>query len=397
MNSVSPRAAFALRHLRTGIGIALVLALVACRNDSAEQQAPPPPQVTVVTVQPRDVPVVWHFVGQTAGFRDVEVRARVTGIVLKHTYTEGSFVKKGDPLFQIDPAPFKAVVDQQKAAVAQAKATLNNDRRYVARLKPLAKSGATSRKRLDDAISAAQVAKADLQAAQAQLQQAQINLGYTHVDAPISGLSGKAALSDGSLAIAGQNSLLTTISQVDPIYVYFSFADNDYLKLTKEIAAGRVKPPPNNEYEVELHLGDGSTFANKGKIDFKNNSVDPNTGTIQARAEFPNPDKQLVPNQFVRVIVKGAVRPDAILIPQRAVMQTQKGQLVYVVDKDGKAQERPVEVGQWIGTDWLINKGLKAGDRVIVDGVTKVRPDKPVKITPAQAPAKDAATPAAEK
>lgn len=350
-----------------------------------------------MTVQPRDVPVVWHFVGQTAGFRDVEVRARVTGIVLEHTYTEGSFVKKGQPLFQIDPAPFQASVDQQKAAVAQAQASLDNARRDVARLKPLARSGATSRKSLDDAVSSEQIAKANLQAAQAQLKQAQINLGYTHVDAPISGLSGKTAQSDGSLVTAGQDSLLTTISQVDPIYVYFSFADNDYLKLTKEIAAGRVKPPADNQYEVELRLGDGSTFANRGRIDFKNNSVDPNTGTIQARAEFPNPKKQLVPNQFVRVIVKGAVRPDAILIPQRAVMQGQKGQFVYLVNKDDKVEERPVETGQWIGTDWLIDKGLKAGDQVIVDGVNKVHTGAPVEITPAQATAKNTAKPAADK
>ncbi len=362
----------------------MTLALGACHNPSAAPKPPPPPQVSVTTVTPHDIPVTWEFVGRTQGFRDVQVRARVTGVLLKRTYTEGSFVKKGTLLFEIDPAQFKAVLDQQQGVVAQAEATLANANRNVARLQPLYKAHAVSRKDLDDALSAQAVAKANLESARAQLQQAQLNLDYTRVVAPISGLTGKANQSEGSLVTAGQTSPLTTISQTDPIYVYFSFADDDYLKIRNEVAAKQMTFPPDGNFDVTLELGDGSTYAAHGRIDFRDNRIDANTGTIQARAEFPNPDGQLVPNQFVRVIVNGAQYPQAIAIPQRAVLQGQGGQFVYVVDKNGKAERRAVKVGEWIGTDWLIHDGLAAGDRVIVDGVQKVRPGAAVSIAPAQ-------------
>jgi membrane fusion protein (multidrug efflux system) len=371
---------------RAGAAALLVLALGACHNDTAKPKQPPPPQVSVVTVAPKDIPVTWQFVGRTQGFRDVQVRARVTGILLKRAYTEGGFVKKGTLLFQIDPAQFKAMLDQQQGVVAQAEATLANANRNVARLKPLFNAHAVSRKDLDDALSAQAVAKANLESARAQLQQAQLNLDYTRVVAPISGLTGKANQSEGSLVTAEQTSPLTTISQTDPIYVYFSFADNDYLNIRNEVAAKQMAFPPDGNFDVTLELGDGSTYAAHGRIDFRDYRIDPNTGTIQARAEFPNPDGQLVPNQFVRVIVNGAQYPHAIAVPQRAVLQGQGGQFVYVVDKDGKAERRPVKAGTWIGTDWMINDGLAAGDRVIVDGVQKVRPGAAVSIAPAQAP-----------
>ncbi|MGH8599752.1 MAG: efflux RND transporter periplasmic adaptor subunit, partial [Burkholderiales bacterium] len=264
---------------RLGAGALILLGLGACHNPPAAPKQPPPPQVSVITVTPHDIPVTWQFVGRTQGFRDVQVRARVTGILLKRAYTEGGFVKKGTLLFQIDPAQFKAMLDQQQGVVAQAEATLANANRNVARLKPLFNAHAVSRKDLDDALSAQAVAKANLESARAQLQQAQLNLDYTRVVAPISGLTGKANQSEGSLVTAEQTSPLTTISQTDPIYVYFSFADNDYLNIRNEVAAKQMAFPPDGNFDVTLELGDGSTYAAHGRIDFRDNRIDPNTGT----------------------------------------------------------------------------------------------------------------------
>ncbi len=335
----------------------------------------------MVTVEPQTLPITWQFVGQLEGYKTIEIRPRVNGILLKRAYTEGSFVKKGQLLFKIDPTQYEADVRQAQGVVAQKKAALDQARRTLARVKPLYKTGAVSGQRYDDSVSKVQIAEANLEASKAALKQQQINLGYTTITAPISGLSQKSNFSVGSLVRASQSTPLTTIIETDPIYVYFSFADNDYLKLMKAINTGQIAPPKDDKYQVTLALGDGSKYTRTGKLDFKNNVVSPTTGTIQLRAIFPNPDGQLVPNQFVRVVLKGAVRPHAILVPQRAVLENAKGQFVFVVNAKNQAAIKPVKAGSWEGTDWLIEKGLAAGDRVVTDGFMRLKPGMTVKIT----------------
>ena len=374
-----------------GHGLGLIAVLTGCQKP-AEQAPPPPPEVSVVIVQPRLVPVDFDFVGQTEGSREVEIRTRVTGILLKRSYTEGALVKQGAQLFLIDPAPFQTAGEEMRGVVAQAEAALAKAQRDVARLKPLFAENAVSRKDLDDATSAEQSARAAQISARAQLKKAQLDLGYTRVDAPISGITSRAAKSEGSLVIAGADSLLTKISQVDPIYVNFSYADNDLLQLRKEIAAGQTVLPKDNQFDVELRLADGSIFSERGKLNFNDQRVSAETGTIQARAQFPNPKAQLFPGQFVRVFLKGTVRPNAIVVPQRAVLQGQKGQFVFVVGKEGKAEVHAVETGDTVGEDILIASGLAAGDRVVVDGAIRVQPGSPVRVA-AATPGKAATAP----
>lgn len=393
---VTPAAKFFLCLATT---VLLVAGLAACGGGGEKSEKPPSPEVSVMTIRPTRLPVVWHFVGQTKGYRTVEIRARVEGVVRKIAYTEGSFVEKGTVLFKLDPTEYEVAVAQQKGQVAQAKASLEQAKRTLARVKPLYKSGAVSGQQYDETVSKVQIAEANLQAATAQLQAAQINLDYTTIEAPISGLSEEANISLGSLVTATQQTPLTTIIQTDPIYVYFSLADKDFLTFSNAVEAGVIVPPEDNKYRVNLKLSDGSIFAQVGRLDFKNNIVDPNTGTVQLRAVFPNPQGQLVPNQFVRVSVSGAARPHAILVPQRAVLQNADGYYVFVVNEQNKVETKPVKAGAWEGTDWLIEKGLDAGDRVIVDGFMRLRPGMQVQIkqnkpSPA-APSGSVAAPAA--
>jgi membrane fusion protein, multidrug efflux system len=366
--------------------IAIVLALTACGKNKAPP-AQPPPEVAVITAHPKTAPAVFELTGQTAGFRDVEVRAQVSGVLLKRTYREGTLVEKGTPLFQIDPAPFAAAVEQSKAQLAQQDAAVARAERDVNRLEPLFKQNAVSRKARDDAVANLEEARAMRQAAAAALKQAQLNLDYTRVTAPITGVTSKEEKSEGSLVTAGADSLLTKISQVDPIYVNFSFSDNDYLLVRNRIEAGTLVLPPNEDFDVELTLSDGSKYGRSGKLNFRDTRIDAQTGTIQGRALFPNPKSELVPNQFVRVTLKGATYPNAFLVPQRAVMQGQQGQFVYVVNDKNVVTEKPVQTGEWVGDDWIINGGIQRGDRIIVDGVLKARPGAPVIPVPAQATA----------
>jgi membrane fusion protein (multidrug efflux system) len=223
------------------------------------------------------------------------------------------------------------------------------------------------------------VARANLQLAQARLREANLNLGYTRVTSSIAGMTGRALKSEGSLVTANADSLLTRLSQVDPIYVNFSLSENQRLRIASEAASGRLKLPPDGSLSVEVVLADGTTYEHKGRVNFSDARVDTTTGTIDARAEFRNPDRTLMPGQFVRVRVNGATRPQAILVPQRAVLEGPQGKFVFVV-KDGKAEPRPVKVGDWHGTRWVISEGLHEGDSVIIDGVVKVRPGADVKV-----------------
>jgi membrane fusion protein (multidrug efflux system) len=345
----------------------------------------PPPEVNAVTMQPRDVPVTFEYVGQTAGVREVEVRARVTGILERWNYREGAPVHAGDSLFTIDPAPFKAAVARAEAQLASAEARRAQAQRTAERLKPLWEAKATSQKNYDDAVSAEQIAQADVKAALAQLTEARLDLGYTRVAAPISGITSRALQSEGTL-VQAQQTLLTSISQVDPIHVIFGIAESEHLKLSKEAAEGRLVLPKDNRFDVTVKLADGSLANASGKLDFSDVRVNPQTGTSEARAVLPNSSQKLRPGQFVRVLLKGAMYPHALSVPQRAVLEGPKSKLVMTVNAQNVVEPRPVEVGEWSGEDWIIASGLKPGDRVIVDGIMKIKPGGPVTIAAASAP-----------
>jgi membrane fusion protein (multidrug efflux system) len=359
------------------IGVCFFLA--GCEQAKGDMPAMPPPEVNALSVSAEDVDVSYTYVGQTEGSLEVEVRARVTGIVLQRQYTEGAPVKVGAPLFLIDPAPFEVAVAQAQAEVANATAREAQARREVARLKPLIGQHAVSQREYDDALSTQEVARANGQLAQARLREANLNLGYTRVTSPISGVTGRALKSEGSLVTVNGDNLLARLSQVDPIYVNFSLSENQRLRIAREAASGSLKLPADGNLGVEVVLADGTTYAHKGKVNFSDARVDTSTGTIDARAEFANPDRLLMPGQFVRVKVNGAQRPRAILVPQRAVLDGPSGKFVFVV-QDGRAEVRPVQVGDWHGDRWVINEGLREGETVIVDGVVKVRPGTPVKV-----------------
>jgi len=367
----------------------LVVALAACSpsggQDKGGKGAPggfggmPAPEVSVITVEPKSVPVTFEYVGQTAGSREVEVRARVTGILLKRNFDEGAPVKQGQSLFTIDPAPYQATVARAEADVGAAQARLEQAKRNAARLKPLYAEKAVSQKDYDDAVSAETTGGADLKAARARLDEARLNLGYTKVEAPVSGYASRAQRSEGSL-ISGPDVLLTTVVQVDPMWVLFGIADNDQARLQKEIQAGRLALPQDGLFEVALLLADGSTYGHTGRLNFTDVRISPSTGTRESRATIPNPDGVLRPGQFVRVQLRGAQVPNAVSVPQRAVLEGPQGKFVYVVNDKSQAEARPVEAGEWAGNTWIITSGLKSGERVITDGVMKLGPGAPVRV-----------------
>src|SRR5262245_36582311 len=373
-------------NLRAVLPITLALLGAGCKPAHPPGHGGfPPAVVAVAPVEPKDVPVTYEYVAQTAGFREIEVRARVTGILLKRNYREGAYVKQGESLFTIDPAPFQTALARAEADLAMAVAKLDQAKREVARLKPVLEAKAVSQKELDDAASAEQVASADVGSAQARVREAKLNLGYTRVEAPISGYASRAVVSEGSL-VSGPNVLLTTVTQVDPMYVLFGIPDREYLAIRRDVEAGRLKLPENGRFKTSVKLADGSTYARTGTINFTDVRVNTQTGTSEARAEIPNPGNLLRAGEFARIVLHGATRPNATVVPQRAVLEGPKGKFVYVVGAESKAEQRPVEVGDWTSDGWLINNGLKAGDRVIVDGVLKLGPGAPVQIADAAAP-----------
>ena len=368
-----------------GFVAALTLAtLVACQKSSSNQApgAMPPPEVTAVVVQPHDLPANFEYVAQISGVREVEVRARVSGILEKWNFTEGSKVARGQSLFTIDAAPYRAALAKAEADLVSAQASFDQARRNAGRLKPLYEAKAVSQKEYDDATSGEQVTNANVKAAQAAVTEARLNLSYTRVEAPISGTTSRALQSEGSL-VQAQQTLLTKISQIDPVHVIFSFTEAEHLKFTRSVADGTLRLPKDGRFDVKLKLADGSEYARPGKVDFTDVRVDPSTGTIEARAVIGNPQGLLRPGQFARVQLSGGVRPNAISIPQRAVLEGPGSKIVLTVNDKGIVEPRPVQVGDWTGDAWVIIAGLKPGDQVIVDGVVKARPGSPVKIAQA--------------
>ena len=348
----------------------------------------PPPEVSVIAVQACRQPIELEYAGQTAGSRETEVRARVAGILQQRLFTEGAAVKAGQPLFQIDPANFQTQAASLEASVALAKAKVEQARRDQARLVPLIAERAISQKEFDDARSAFEVAEATFKQAQAQASEAQLNLGYTKVVAPIGGITTTANKSDGSLVTAA-DSLLTTIVQTDPMYVNFSVSESDFIALSKRVKEGKLNVPSqranngNIGFNVQVKLADGSLHPKTGKLNFSGQRVNPQTGSIDVRAEIPNGDGSLRPGQFVRVLLGGATRPNTISVPQRAVIDSPFGKIVFKVTPDNKLAPQPVELDGWTGGNWVITKGLKDGDRVLVEGFIKAnQPGMTVKVVP---------------
>ena len=357
----------------------MAVGLAGCKAD--EKHAMPPPEVTVIKATVANVPMTYEFVGQVTGYRDVQVRARVGGILLKRTYVEGRPVKAGAQLFQIDPTPLQVAHDQARASLELEQAKLTRAKQDYDRILPLYKENAVSQKDRDDAVANYESELASVDVAKAKLRDAQINLGYTRVTAPISGITSKETVSEGSLITTSADaSLLTTMSQIDPVYVNYSISDNEALKLRTALRSGHLVAPKDDKYQVELMLGDGSHYKRNGRMNFTDSVIDTSTGTIRARAEFANPEAQLMPGQFVRVFMKGAYLKDAILVPQIAVLTTQNGKVVMTVNAQNKAEPRPVEVGQDVGNDFVIEKGLQPGDTVIVEGAMKAPPGTAVVI-----------------
>jgi membrane fusion protein (multidrug efflux system) len=357
----------------------------------------PPAAVSVVSVQAADLPVELEYTGQTVGFREVEIRPRVGGILLSRNFQEGSRVARGQSLFNIDPAPFEAAAARAEADLAGAEARLEQTRRNVGRLKPLRDAGMVTLSAFEDALSAQSVASAESKSARTRLDEAKLNLGYTRVLAPVSGIASRAQHSEGSL-VSGPETLLASVTQVDPMYVVFGIPDNEQQTLRRESESGRLVLPKQGRFEVEVKLADGSSYARRGKLGFSDVRVNAATGTSEARAELPNPDGALRPGQFVRVRLTGAVRPKAIKVPQRAVLEGPQGKFVYLVNDKGQAEVRPVQAGEWAGSDWIISDGLKPGERVIVDGVMRIGPGAPVQVADAAAkPPAGGAAPEAAK
>lgn len=359
----------------------------------------PAPEVSVVMIEPKALPIAFEYVGQTAGSREVEVRARVSGILLSRNFKEGAPVKKGESLYSIDPAPFLTAVARAEADVAAAEAREQQARRNAARLKPLYAEKAVSQKDYDDAVSAEAIIAADLKAARARLADARLSLDYTKVEAPVSGVASRSLRSEGTL-VSGPDMLLTTVMQVEPIWVSFGIPDNEQARLQKEVEAGRLELPKGGNFEVALRLADGSMYPRTGRLNFADVRVSTTTGTRESRAEVPNPNGTLRPGEFVRVILRGATRPNATTVPQRAVLEGPQGKFVYVIDEKSTAQPRGLQLGEWAGDDWIVTEGLKPGDKVIVDGLMRLGPGAPVRIADAsqkQQPPQQSAKPPAKK
>lgn len=346
----------------------------------------PPPQVTVVDVKPETVQLTYEYAARIAAYRQVDVRARVGGILLKRNFVEGAEVKAGDVLFLIDPASFEATLAQTQAQLQQAEAQLTQAQREEKRNISLFDQNAATQKARDDAISTRQLAEASVAQARAQVQTAQLNLDYTKVTAPVGGITSLEQVSEGSLiGTTGDTGLLTSITQLDPVYVNFSFSDTEAAEVRRLIDMKKAKGEAPN-LGVKISFGDGSTYDHDGAVDFTSSTIDASTGTLQARAVVDNPDRRLLPGQFVRAKVTGVSLDNAITIPEVALMQSPQGQFVYTLDKDGNARVNPVTLGQKVGSNWLVLSGLKAGDRLITEGIIKVRPGAPVQAAAAAAP-----------
>jgi membrane fusion protein (multidrug efflux system) len=361
--------------------VAAATILSGCSKGDAKQESSAPPAVPVAVIQvaPREVPVVFEAVGRTEGSREVQVRARVAGIIERQLYAEGDAIKAGKPLFTIERAPFEIDLQQQRAALAQETARQELAQQEFDRLKGLADRRAISQREVDQAASALRQSAAAVQMAQARVRQSALNLSYTSVDAPIGGITGRAQQSVGSLVSpnSSDSSLLTTLTRTDPIWIRFALSEAEFARLRSRESVEGKQPP-----QVKLELADGAAYPDTGRLNFAGSTVDQNLGTVQMRAEFPNAKLQLLPGQYVKVQVV-AGNQQAITVPQSAVLQNETGRFVWVADAQGKAAQRNIRAGNWVGKDWVVLEGLKPGETVIVDNVARLRPGTAVQTKPA--------------
>lgn len=359
--------------------VLITLLLQACSQGDAQEKkkadatksAAGPLLVSAVEVAPRAVPISFEAVGRTEGSREVQVRARVTGVLEAQLYAEGDFVKAGTPLFRIERAPFEIELQQARAQLAAELARKELAEQELERVKSLVDRRAISQREADQAASSARQAAAAVQLAQARVRQAELNLSYTTVEAPISGITGRALQSVGTLVQPNNDSaILTAMTRPDPIWVRFSLSEAEY---------ARLRATDGRNIEVKVQTADGAPYPQTGRLNFAGSTVDAQTGTVQMRAELPNPKQQLLPGQYVRVqVIAGEQK--AITVPQSAVLQDQSGRFVWVAGADGKAAARPIRAGSWVGQDWIILEGLKPGETVITDNLVRLRPGTPVQV-----------------
>jgi len=358
-----------------------VAGLPGCKQEAASTPARPIPEVQVITVTTQTVPDEPEFIGQTESSRPVEIRSQVTGIIKDRSFQEGRDVKKGARLYQIDPVPFQAALVSAKARVAQAEARLVQAKQDLARVKPLLEEQAVSQKDVDDAVAGELAAMATLEAAKGDLVKAKFDMDNTLITSPIDGMIERTRVYEGRL-VSAQTDLLTIIHQVDPMYVTVSAPESFLLKRRHDIEAKRIQHPGVYQLRGVIIFMDGTTYPHEGVLDLLDVGMRTETGSRPARVTFPNPERVLVPGQFVTVRFKGTVKTEAILAPQRAVQQGPKGPVLYVVGTDDKVEIRPVQATSWQGNQWLIEEGLRAGEQVVVDGFQRIIPGVPVKPVP---------------
>jgi len=361
--------------------LASLTLLAGCGRDAPKPPEKGPIDVSVLTVERKDVPITAVYVAQTQSSQAVNIQARVSGWLDKRMYVEGSVVKAGQVLFQMDQKPFQAQVDAQTAAMQRNQASLQVATQNLARTKPLAEQNALSQKDLDDATGQYQQTAAAVEQAKAQLEEAKLNLSYTTIRSPVDGVSSYAVVADGTYLNA-QNSQLTTVSVLTPMWINFSVSENEMQRIRNEIRSGQLKLPEGGKFVVEVEMVDGNLFPYTGAITFADPSYNATTGTFLLRATVNNPAGVLRPNQYVRVRLKGAIRPNAVVIPQRSVQQSAKGHFVWLVNASNQAELRPVVVGDWKGEGWLISEGVANGDKVVVEGGVRLTQGAPVKASP---------------
>jgi membrane fusion protein (multidrug efflux system) len=385
----------ALRSIPLPFAAALAALLAACSRKPPPAPAAGPVEVGVVTNQPTSVTLSRELPGRTSAFKVAEVRARVNGIVLKRLFEEGSDVKQGQPLYRIDPAPYEAALQSARAQLARAEASFANARIQAERMSELVRANAVSRQEHDDALAALKTSEADVAAGRAAVEAARINVGYTTVNAPVSGRIGRSAVTEGAYVQAAQATLLATIQQLDPVYVDLTQSTAEVLRLRRDLESGKLQRADDGGAKVTLLLEDGREYARPGTLQFADVTVDPTTGSIALRAIVPNPGRELLPGMFVRARLAEGVNPQALLVPQQGVTRDQKGNpTALVVNAEKKVERRELATDRAIGDAWLVTKGIAAGDQVVVEGLQKVRPGAEVTAVPAGG-AKQAANPPA--
>ncbi|RZB34553.1 MAG: membrane fusion protein, multidrug efflux system [Desulfobacteraceae bacterium Eth-SRB1] len=374
------------KPLKWTVVLAALLSTLLLAGCDRQQQSPPPPrvpEVATVTVQPQKVVLTTELPGRTSAFRVAEIRPQVSGLILKRLFTEGSDVKVGQALYQIDSAPFQAVLDNAKAALGRAEANLPALRSRAKRYRELLADKAVSQQDYDDAAAALTQVEADIQYWKATVETARINLGYTRITAPISGRIGRSSVTDGAIVTAYQPIPLAIIQQLDPIYVDVTQSTTELLRLKRRLNDGRLDNDGTNQNKVKLILEDGTAYPQEGMLQFRDVTVDPTTGSVILRVVFPNPEGVLLPGMFVRAVIKEGVKEQAILVTQQGVARDRKGNpFVLIVDAENKVVMRMLTLDRTIGDKWLVSAGLAPGDRVIVEGRQRVRPGAAVKVVP---------------